>query len=246
MPSETLEKARKAKGLHQWESLQHIADKLRGKKVADITFTTAYPGQEGQKKRLGSTQGNYQFLMGYANPGFHVASYHWQIVDPNLSDTEARDLCKTVGHPSRPEVWAKIQDKPGAEGDLEEGRPHESFVVDSDSTPSDSGHTYPKSFMVRSGAGSYKAVPSEGLVYGLHNRHVYKWDLVKDTFFAASNPEMAEAMNVAMGLAKSLSVSSGVVPGRPTPGFERLPSDIEGLSKSVCVEDDGTFRLIVS
>ncbi|MHA2068462.1 MAG: hypothetical protein ACXABY_29210, partial [Candidatus Thorarchaeota archaeon] len=74
---EEIVKARKAKGLDNWKKLDYLSDKLKGKKSSHITFTTSYPGQEGSKKHLGSASGNLQFVLGYANPGFHVAPYHW-------------------------------------------------------------------------------------------------------------------------------------------------------------------------
>jgi hypothetical protein len=189
---EFVRKARKAKGLENWSRLQHVAHKLNGKKSSDISFTTAYPGKEGQTKVLGSVEGNLHFLMGYGNPGFHLASYHWQIMDPHLDDDAAEELHRVRGHPSRPEFWknAGLEDK--AEGDLTEGMPHPSAIAVQEQVKRES-----EGIRVTSGSGVYLAVPSEGLVYGEHNDHIYKWDVVKDSFMAATNPKLYEAMEEA-------------------------------------------------
>jgi len=186
---EPIRKARKAKGLQNWSRLQHIAHKLEGKKHEDISFTTAYPGKEGQKKVLGSVEGNLHFLLGYGNPGFHMAPYHWQIIDPNIDDEAAEELHRVKGHPSRPELWkaSGLDDK--AEGDLELGMPHPAAVTAQKLAQRES-----EGIRVASGSGVYLAVPSEGLVYGEHNGHVYQWDVVKDSFMAATNPKLVEAM----------------------------------------------------
>ena len=185
-------KARKAKGLENWSRLQHMAEKLKGKKHSDISFTTAYPGKEGQKKILGSVEGNLHFLLGYGNPGFHLAAYHWQIMDPNLDDAAAEEIHRVKGHPSRPAMWktAGLEDKP--EGDLEFGMPHPAAVEAQEQAKREQ-----EGIRVSSGAGVYLAVPSEGLVYGEHNGHVYAWDVIKDSFMAAMNPTLVEAMDKA-------------------------------------------------
>lgn len=185
-------KARKAKGLENWSRLKHMSEKLKGKKASDISFTTCYPGKEGQVKILGSVEGNLHFLLGYGNPGFHMAPYHWQVIDPNLDDEAAEELYRVKGHPSRPEIWkeAGMEDKP--EGDLELGMPHPAAVAAQEQAKRES-----EGIRVAVGAGVYLAVPSEGLVYGEHNGHVYTWDVVKDSFMAAMNPSMVEAMDAA-------------------------------------------------
>lgn len=185
-------KARKAKGLENWSRLQHMAEKLKGKKSSDISFTTCYPGKEGQKKVLGSVEGNLHFLLGYGNPGFHMAPYHWQIIDPNIDDDVAEELYRVKGHPSRPEFWkmSELEDLP--EGDLELGMPHPAAVEAQEQAKRES-----EGIRVAVGAGTYLAVPYEGLVYGEHNGHVYTWDVVKDSFLAAMNPSVVEAMEEA-------------------------------------------------
>lgn len=189
---EPIRKARNPKGLAKWGRLSHIAEKLDGKTHKDISFTTAYPGKEGQKKILGSVEGNLHFLMGYGNPGFHMAPYHWQIIDPNLSDEEAEELHRVKGHPSRPELWSEADLEDEAEGDLEDGMPHPAAVEAQEKAKREN-----EGIRVASGAGVYLAVPSEGLVYGEHNGHVYTWDVVKDSFLAAMNPELEEQMEAA-------------------------------------------------
>lgn len=189
-------KARQALGLEKWEKLSYMADQLKGKKASDITFTTCYPGQEGQKKRLGSVEGNMHFLMGYANPAFHVAAYHWSVVDPNLSPEDALKLHHLKGHPSRVEFWEASGLEMTDEGDLLDGQPH-SEVADIREMYRVAQARKAESITVTSGTGIYTAIPSEGIVYGVHNDHAYAWEMVRDSFFAAANEELAEKMNEA-------------------------------------------------
>jgi hypothetical protein len=193
---EVLLKARQPKGLAKWDKLAHISESLKGKKSGDITFTSAYPGQEGKKKTLGSVEGNLHFLMGYANPAFHVATYHWSIVDPNLSILDAEILNRTKGHPSRPELWERAGLEMKDEGDLVEGHPHPA-IADVREFEKLKAARKAESITVSSGVGSYTAIPSEGIVYGEHNQQVYAWGMLRDSFLAAANPEMTEAMNAA-------------------------------------------------
>lgn len=193
---EPISKARKPIGLENWKRLSHMAEQLKGKKASDLTFTTCYPGHEGKKKLLGSIEGNLHFLMGYANPAFHIAAYHWCVVDPNLSEEDALVLHKTKGHPSRPELWECSELEMEDEGDLIDGAPHPS-VADVREMVKVARAKKAESITVDSGVGSYTAIPSEGLVYGNHNKQVYAWEMVKNSFFAAANPELTEKMNEA-------------------------------------------------
>jgi hypothetical protein len=191
---EVLIKARQPLGLAKWSKLSYLADSLKGKKESDITFTTCYPGQEGNKKTLGSVEGNLHFLMGYANPAFHIAPYHFSIVDPNLSVLDAQVLYRTKGHPSRPELWERTDLELKDEGDLIDGKPHPA-VADVQDMEKLKRARKAESITVSSGIGSYTAIPSEGIVYGNHNKQVYAWEMVKDSFFSAANPDLAEKMN---------------------------------------------------
>ena len=193
---EPIAKARKPIGLENWKRLSHMAEQLKGKKAADLTFTTCYPGHEGKKKLLGSIEGNLHFLMGYANPAFHVAAYHWCVVDPNLSEEDALVLHKTKGHPSRPELWERCELEMDDEGDLVDGMPHPS-VADVREMVKVARAKKAESITVDSGVGSYTAIPSEGLVYGNHNKQTYAWEMLKNSFFAAANEELTEKMNEA-------------------------------------------------
>lgn len=192
---DVLIKARQPKGLAKWDKLAYIADSLKGKKAKDITFTTGYPGQEGSKKTLGSVEGNLHFLLGYANPAFHVATYHWSIVDPNLSLLDAEVLNRTKGHPSRIELWERSGLEMTDEGDLLDGSPHPS-VASVREIEKLKASRKSESITVSSGVGSYTAIPSEGIVYGNHNKQVYSWEMIKDSFFAAANPDLSDAMNM--------------------------------------------------
>ena len=187
---EPLLKARKAKGLANWDKLKHLAERLEGKQSKHITFTCGHPSHtEPTTHTLGSVQGNTHFLMGYGNPGFHMASYHWQIIDPNLSDAEAEKLHKTNPHPARPELWNRRGLEMPDEGELDDGASHpELSGIRLDDKKAASKTT------IKSGAGEYVVDPGEGLVHGKHNGHVYKWHLVEDSYFAATNPKVVEAM----------------------------------------------------
>lgn len=210
-----IEKARKAKGLENWNKLQGVADKLVGKTARDITFTSSHPSYEGKpvKHTLGSVIGNLHFLLGYANPAFHVAPYHWQIVDPYITDEDAASR----EHPSRPDLWEQSGLPMEDEGDLESGKPYAGVTEtkrERDAIQSIKDESIP----VTSGYGYYICIPSQGIVFSARNGHIYKWDIVKDSFFAASNPEVAEVMNAA---------------AQPDYGTEEIDESVE---KSVPVE----------
>lgn len=196
---EPLLKARKPKGLDKWDRLQRLSEKLQGKNVNAISYTCSHPSHVGEaaKHLLGSTEGNLHFLMGYGNPDFHLAPYHWQIIDPNVSDEEAAELAKRMPHPANPAFWAKANIEVAEdEGDVEEGAPHADAKKRRQERSKEQSRAK-EAITVPSAAGVYTCYPSEGLVYGDHNGHVYSWDLVKDTFFTAQNPNVAEAMNSA-------------------------------------------------
>lgn len=194
---EALYKARKAKGLSKWDSLSHIADKLSGKHAKHITFTSSHP-RRGGKKNLGSVEGNSHFLMGYGNPGFHLAPYHWQIIYPELTEEEAEDMHAKHGHPSKPELWERSGKAVKAEGDVDEGQPHPWATSHMAAQAAEA-----KRMKAKSPYGEYTVDVNQGLVYGKHNDHVYKWELIKDSFFAADNPEVAEAIENAHPLKKA-------------------------------------------
>jgi len=132
--------------------------------------------------------------MGYGNPAFHLAPYHFIVMDPNLSEEDALILYKTKGHPSRPDLWDRADLDMEDEGDLIEGRPHPS-VADIREMAKIARAKKAESITVSSGTGMYTAIPSEGLVYGLHNDQVYSWAMLRNSFFAAANPELADKMN---------------------------------------------------
>ena len=191
---DVLIKARQPKGLARWDKLSYLADNLKGKKSSDITFTTCYPGQEGNKKTLGSVEGNLHFLLGYANPAFHICAYHWSIVDPNLDVVEAERFYRVKGHPSRLELWERSGLEMKDEGDLVDGQPHPG-IADVREIEKLKAARKAESITVTSGIGSYTAIPSEGIVYGNHNKQIYAWEMVRDSFFAAANPKLTEKMN---------------------------------------------------
>lgn len=210
---EPLLKARKAKGLDQWAKLQPIAEQLAGKGVSAISFTCCHPSHSGEpvKHLLGSVEGNLHFMLGYGNPRFHVAPYHFQVIDPNTTPEEAAETFARVGNPANPALWARsgVTDV-GDEGDTAAGEQHASAKQAKEKAAKDAAKAA-ESVPAKSPTGSYTCVPSEGLIYGDHNQHVYRWDLVKDSFFSAFNPEATEAMDAA-----SIQKSQDVVRFRPT------------------------------
>jgi hypothetical protein len=193
---EPLLKARKAKGLDKWARLQNLSEKLQGKDSSAISFTCSHPShaKEPIKHLLGSIEGNLHFLMGYGNPDFHVAPYHWQIIDPNVTDEEAVELTKRMPHPSNPSFWAKAGITAEPEGDTDEGNSHPTQKKAREDKRKQEFRDS-EAITVQSASGIYTCYPSEGMIYGNHNGHVYAWELVKDSFFTAQNPQVAEAMN---------------------------------------------------
>lgn len=192
---EPLFKARKAKGLDKWSRLKNISEKLQGKDVKAISFTCAHPSHAGEPVRhlLGSVEGNLHFLLGYGNPRFHLAEYHWQIIDPNSTDEEASETYSRMRHPSNPVLWSKAGLDVGDEGDTAQGEPH---PLAKKTKLKEQADAQRKAEEIRASTptGEYVAYPSEGLVESLNNNQVYRWDLVKDTFFSSFNPELKEAM----------------------------------------------------
>lgn len=188
---EDMIKARKAKGLGNWKKLEKLANKLAGKHSKDITFTCGHPshGVSGEKHNLGSKTGNLHFLLGYVNPGFHVAPYHWQILYPEMPEEDIVSLSAASGHPAKPNLWEESNLDVVFEGDLEDGQPHHSaHLARSKQDIKD------RSIKAKSRYNSYLADPAEGLIYESGTERVYKWELVQNSFFAYENPEIVEAM----------------------------------------------------
>lgn len=195
---EPLFKARKAKGLDKWAKLQPLAEKLKGKDVKAISFTCCHPSHNGEpvKHLLGSVEGNLHFMLGYGNPNFHIAPYHWQIIDPNTTDEEASKTFRRIGHPANPSLWSNVEFDVEDEGDTEEGESHPT-ARNTKAKRIKERSLKSEALTAQSPTGSYTCVPSQGLIYGNHNGHVYRWDLIKDSFFSKFNPEVTEAMNAA-------------------------------------------------
>lgn len=189
---EPLLKARKAKGLDKWDRLKSIGKKLQGKDSKAISFTCAHPSHATPCKHLlGSVEGNLHFLLGYGNPAFHLAPYHWQVIDPNITEEQADAIYARMDHPSNPGLWTGEAE---LEGDLKEGKPHAGYKKLVDKNKLEESRSK-EAIEVQAPVGSYTCYPSEQLVYGNHNKHAYAWDIAKDTFFSAQNPEMTQAMN---------------------------------------------------
>lgn len=193
---ETLSKARKAKGLAKWDKLQPLSERLQGKTAKDITFTCCHPSHATLTRHtLGSSDGNLHFLLGYANPGFHVADYHWQVIDPNATENVERK------NPTNPAFWNL--EPVGDEGDLVEGKPCAVHAKQSQLKQKEASRTE-EAIKVKQATATYTCYPSEQLVVQTQNNHTYSWDLLKDSFFSAQNVEAAQAMN-AVGVVKSLN-----------------------------------------
>lgn len=187
-----IKKAREAKGLSKWKKLQSIAGKLQGKTSGDITFTCSHPSHDGHpvKHVLGSSEGNLHFLLGYGNPGFHLADYHWMVMDPNLTEEDVKDK----KNPSNLRYWRDSGLETTEEGDVLDGEPHPGAVKAIEQDRKEKTIEQ-EAVTAENGYRSYMGVPSMSLVFGLNNDHVYKWDLVRNSYLAATNPEFAEAMN---------------------------------------------------
>ena len=187
---EDIAKARKAKGLAKWAKLEAVSDLLGDKKASDIVFTCSFPGQEGAKKYLGSYSGDKMFLLGYVNPGFCVAPYHWAIVDANMSK---EDIAKKE-HPANLRYWEESGLESSPEGDVNEGKPHPAYSADPKSVQKQAA-LKEEAVSVKSGYGTYTAIPSEQRVYSKSTGQAYPWGIAKESYFAADNLDLMAAMD---------------------------------------------------
>ncbi len=98
-------------------SMKKLAKKLVGKEVRHISFTCGHPSHaEPVVHLLGTIEGNTHYLLGFANPLFVAAPYHFQLIDPSLPIGVATRLFKMIGNPSNPALWpAGIQAGPEGE-----------------------------------------------------------------------------------------------------------------------------------
>jgi len=201
---EPLFKARKPKGLDKWDRLKNLSQKLQGKDSKAISFTCAHPSHSTPCKHLlGSVEGNLHFLLGYGNPAFYLAPYHWQIIDPNVTDEQAEEMAKRMSHPSNPGLWTGESE---LEGDTKEGKPHPDYKKSVDKAKFEESRSK-EAIKVSAPVGSYTCYPSEQVVYGDHNGHGYAWDIVKDTYFTAQNPEATQAMNAGEVVKSQLGIT---------------------------------------
>lgn len=192
-----IHKARKAKGLDNWAKLSHLADRLAGKGSKHISFTCGHPTHGGvaETHNLGSNLGNLHFLLGYGNPGFYLAPYHWQIIYPDLDEKEVASFAAQHKHPSQPILWEKSGLDVSVEGDQEDGAPHPYAH-----TARMSAEQKARSISTKFGYHSYKADPVLGTVTEAITEKVYKWDLIQNSFFAYANPKIVEAMDAAKAI----------------------------------------------
>lgn len=221
---EDIIKARKPKGLGKWKKLEHVWDKLEGKTAKDITFTTCYPGQEGDVKQLGSSEGNLHFLLGYVNPSFHLAPYHFQIVDPNLTDDEAAKK----GHPSNPRYWEESGLPLEDEGDLEEGVPHP-FSMSSPTAEARLALKRSGSKRVTAGHSDYVISPDQTVVYSMTTGHSFSSAVVEGSrFFYEHIKDSGDTV--------SKSLHSRI-------RMERYHHDVYPFIKSMCPTPGAVFRV---
>jgi len=196
---EDIIKARKAKGLASWKKFEKVQSDLAGKSISDITFTTCYPGQEGQAKQLGSLSGNLQFLLGYVSPAFYVAPYHWRLVDMNLSDKDIRDK----QHPANPHYWQESGLELTPEGDLSLGKPSpaagSSLKLRAKVAAKKQGTQE-----IHSGYGTFVVDMEERVVYSKESGYIYSLDAVKNSFLYFENRELLEPVPEEDGTHKSL------------------------------------------
>lgn len=191
-------------GIASWGRFNSLKDALDGKSLQDVTFTTSYPGQEGTKKTLGSTSGNLLFVLGYVNPGFHLAPYHWRLVDPNFSEEEISQ--KT--HPANLAYWKASGLPQEAEGDVEHGSPHKSFSYSTNRSYYAAAQQDAQ--VVRSGYGAYVVSPKDKLVFSSTTDAAYPWDLVDESYLTSTNnlslaeeaPKNLPGMEKSLGLPK--------------------------------------------
>ncbi len=195
------------------KAIEVVSEKIQGKSVDEISFSCIHPSHEGEivKHILGSVEGNIHFLSGFGSPAFHVAPYHYQLIDPELPDDIAKAMCDK--HPGNPRLWDDIVN----EGDLQKGLPHPGVEDMLKAVEEEK-----QGLRVSSGAGTYRAVPEEQMIYSTHNDHRYRWDLVQDSYFAAANPKIAAAMDAKKKIKKSSNTSQipDMVKHQVQPGTE--------------------------
>lgn len=182
----------KAKTLDKWKKMSDLGEKLAGKSASDITFTSSHPQYEGAEVQhtLGSSVGNLHFLLGYVNPGFHVADYHWMLVDPFLTEEEAAGR----EHPANPEFWERSGLEDRDEGDIAAGTPHSSYSVRKEAKERIEALSK-EAVQAVGGYTNYVGFPSQQVILDSDTGHLYSWDLFKDSMFSAENTEFADAMN---------------------------------------------------
>lgn len=196
------------KTLDKWKKLQALGSLLEGKKASDITFTSCHPMYEGTpvQHTLGSSTGNLHFLLGYVNPGFHVAPYHWLLVNPFLTEEEAASL----QHPANLEFWNRSGLGDFDEGDLKEGSPHPQYA----STKQEAealAKLEQEAVRAKVGYAEYIGFPSTGIVFDTETEHPYSWDFIKDCVAAAKAEEFLRAMDsVDEPMGKSIPSSAAV------------------------------------
>lgn len=186
----------RSKSIDKWKKLQHVASHLEGKSAADITFTSSHPSYGGEpvQHTLGSSVGNLHFLLGYVNPQFHVAPYHWVLVDPFISP---EDIPK-MEHPARSDYWEKsgLGDV-GEEGDLKEGNPHPDYAAAKERQTREDQFVQ-EAVQARGGYAEFVGFPSTGMFFDVNTGRPYRWEHFQNSLFARRNPEFAEAMNQAV------------------------------------------------
>tara|TARA_R100001244_G_scaffold53662_1_gene46569 strand:- start:11106 stop:12059 length:954 start_codon:yes stop_codon:yes gene_type:complete len=147
-----------------------------------------HPACAGCSHTLGTVEGNLHFLLGYVNPRFHVAPYHWFFVDPFLTSDHTEEL----EHPSNASCCASFGEL-SDEGDIEKGFPHTSVTAYFQRV-AEVVQDINKSMYVSENDTVYKVSPEKNLVVDTKNKKAYRWELISDTYFASRNTKISAAM----------------------------------------------------
>lgn len=176
-----------SKGISYQEKLQKVAELLNDKEASAITFTAIETDGTLSQYVLGTIEGNTKFLLGFVNPGFHVAPYHYMVVDPNLAEPEAKLIYKVRGHPAIPGLWERNNQVPFEEGDMEDGKPHpKAFIVP---------YKDPTFVSVVDGR-KYYANPEKQTLEDADTGNIFAWSLISSSYVSSQDPNLREKMNL--------------------------------------------------
>ena len=116
---ESVLRSRGVVDVSQWDKLHVLVKHLGDVSTKSLSYTCMHPACAGCSHTLGTVEGNLHFLLGYVNPRFHVAPYHWFFVDPFLTSDHTEEL----EHPSNASCCASFGEL-SDEGDIEKDKRH--------------------------------------------------------------------------------------------------------------------------